>query len=457
MVSCDKQYQTTMNLKWKTMKHMTIDFIAKKCPKELLGITPYINKPEYTLYLLFSGIRSNDFKKLGICLLKNYSKIFLGIQRNAEYFPIQFSPSSNPFAYLFWSKESDLDNKVVELTYQHQWELIRVRDDRDGDVARKTYYGNYFKIAEQIWMNYFNPLLIDHMCNPQIESYFKQDNNTSYTASRKFNNFVKKELIKIYSDTKWVIDLASGKGQDLFKYLDYNIPNILMVERDYDAIFEIINRKYTFITNNKYKNSANILIHQADLCDDSSINISCIKSTFPIPEDGVNLIVCNLAIHYLIGNKAGIINFVNILDALLAPGGIFIFTAFDGQTIFDLIGEDSEWNSYMDDSKQELKYSIKKLYRSATFTGSNQKIDVLLPFSNGTYYSENLINISSFKQACKKKHITMLASNSFNSYLDKFKDTNPQLYKLLTPSDIKYVSLYKYYIFHKTSKKNTRS
>jgi hypothetical protein len=450
MISCDKPYQSTLNLKWKTMRHMTIDFVSRKCPKQLLGITPYINKPGQTLYLLFSGIRSNDFKKMGISLIKNYSKIFLDIQKRAEYFPIQFSPSSNPFAYLFWSKEPDLDNKIVELTYTNKWELIRVRDDRIDDMVRKTYYGNYFKIAEHIWMNYFNPLLIDHMCKPQIESYFQQDNNKSYVASRKFNNFVKKELINIYSDTKYVIDLASGKGQDLFKYLDCGIPNILMVEKDYDAIFEIINRKYKFISDNKYKNSSNILIHQADLCDDSTSNVSSIKSIF---HSQVKLIVCNLAMHYLIGNRAGIINFVSMLDSLLAPGGIFIFTAFDGKTIFDLIGEDSEWNSYMDENPQEKKYSIKKLYRNSTFTGSNQKIDVLLPFSNGKYYSENLINISNFKQECKKKRITMLVSNSFKSYLEKFKVVKPQQSKQLTESDIKYVSLYNYYIFTKADQK----
>jgi SAM-dependent methyltransferase len=455
MISCNKPYQTTLNLKWKTMKHMTVDFIARECPKQLLGITPYINQPGKTLYLLFSGIRLTDFKKMRLTLIKHYSKIFLNIQRHDEYFPIQFSPSSNPFAYLFWAQESNLDNKVVELTWNRKWELIRIRDDRASDVARKTYYGNYFKIAEHIWMNYFNPLLIEHMCNPVCKSYFQQANNKSYVASRKFNNFVKKELIDMYSDTKWVIDLASGKGQDLFKYLDCNIPNILMIEQDYDAIFEIINRKYTFVDDSRYKNASNILIHQADLCDDSVSNIDRIKSTFHLPDGGVNLIVCNLAMHYLIGNREGIINFVNMLDAFLAPGGVFIFTAFAGQNIFDLIGEKSEWNSYIDESKQELKYSIKKLYKSTTFTGSNQKIDVLLPFSNGTYYPENLINISNFKQECKKKRITMLASNSFQSYLDKFKTEKPQFYKQMDSSDVKYVSLYNYYIFHKAVDKKT--
>jgi hypothetical protein len=451
MISCNKPYQTTMNLKWKTMKHMTVDFIAKECPKQLLGITPYITKPGQTLYLLFSGIRSDDFKKMGVPLLKHYSKIFIDIRRHDEYFPIQFSPSSNPFAYLFWAKESDLDNNVVELTYTDKWELIRVRSDRADDVAKKTYFGNNFKIAENIWMNYFNPLLIDHMCNLDCKSYFQQTDNKSYTASRKFNNFVKKELINMYSDTKWVIDLASGKGQDLFKYLDCNIPNILMVERDYDAISEIINRKYMFVSDSQYKNPANILIHQADLCCDAESNIARIRSTFHLPEDGVPLIVCNLAMHYLIGNKASIINFVNILDAFLAPGGIFIFTAFDGQSIFDLIGEKKSWDIY--NESNVLKYSIKKLYRSGNFTGSNQKINVLLPFSNGTYYPENLINISSFEHECNKKRITMMASSSFNAYLDKFKKTKPQFHSQLNSDDVKYVSLYKYYIFHKAPDK----
>jgi hypothetical protein len=392
--------------------------------------------------------------------------MFKQINYKDKYFPIQFSPSSNPYAYLFWSDNHNLDNNIIELSRKNnEWNLFKIRTDRKIDMDRKTYYGNYFKIAECIWMNYTNPLTIENLCNINktlqlnTNNYFQQDNNDQYKFIRKFNNFVKNTLIKMYTQKNikygecfdWVIDLAAGKGQDLFKYIECDIKHILMIDIDKLALAEIVNRKYTYINNINSKHLAKIFIKQLDLSKPFKQNINSInESYFGVPLNGVPLIVCNLALHYLIPNKTKIINFCNLLNKLLDSGGIFIFTAFNGKKIFDLLKDSDEWNKYNGD---KLLYSIKKKYTGETFTGTNQKIDVLLPFSNGEYYSEYLINDNLLESELAKKKINLINKDSFDIYLDKFKDYNQQFFTSLTGIDKEFISLYSFYIFHKSNRR----
>lgn len=452
-ISKNLDYNHTLNSKWKPIKKMTIDCVAKKCPSFLLGINPYVNKENQTLYLLFVGVRSDEYHKLGIKKLKNYEKIFKKVHYKDQYFPIQFSPSSEPYAYLFWSENSELDGRVVELTrINNEWKLFKIRDDRKIDMDRKTYYGNYFKFAEYIWMNYSNPLTITNLTEPVKRGYFQEDDNKQYTHIRKFNNFVKNKLIQLYTsniEINWVIDLASGKGQDLFKYIDCNIKNILMIDNDQLALTEVINRKYSYIDNKSIRNLSKIFIKLLDLSDSYKKNLLAIQeSNFGIPSSGVPLVVCNFALHYLIPNKRKIQNFVNLLNKLLCPGGIFIFTAFNGSKISELL-ENGDWEKRVNNN---LLYSIKKKYTGSEFTGINQKIDVLLPFSNGQYYTEYLINIDLLNEELEKKKITLVSEDTFNIYLNQFKQAKPYFHRSLTNNDKEFISLYNFYVYHKPNK-----
>jgi len=446
------------NAKWKP--HMTIDFVAKTCPLNMLGIYPYEVKEGKTLYLLFCGIRSTEYRKHGVERLKCYDKIFNNVCVNKygktfdKYIPVQFSPSSEPYAYLFWSDNPGLNDKVLELSYDikaKEWELFKIRDDRISDLKRKSYYGNYFKYAENIWMNYKNQLTLELLYKPENTSYFREASN-SYTAVRKFNNYVKKQIIDLNSnhvDKNFIIDLASGQGQDLFKYIERGFKNILMVEKDIDALSEIINRKYLYINSNdpKLQNNSRIFIKQLDLTSDYKTNLGEMR-------ESSQFIVCNFALHYIVNNKKNTQNFVNLLNKLLEPGGIFIFTAFDGLKIFKLLQEKSdengEWNKY--DENGALIYSIRKKYKTDMFTGSCQNIEVLLPFTGGKYYTEGLINIENLKQEMSKKKINLVAEDSFGIYLTKFDTDKPYFSKKLSELDKEYASLYNFYIFHKQNK-----
>jgi SAM-dependent methyltransferase len=300
-------------------------------------------------------------------------------------------------------------------------------------------------------MNYKNQLTLELLYKPENTSYFREASH-SYTAIRKFNNYVKKQLIDLNSnhvDKNFIIDLASGQGQDLFKYIERGFKNIIMVEKDIDALSEIINRKYLYINSNdpKLQNNSRIFIKQLDLTGDYKTNLIEMR-------ESSQFIVCNFALHYIVNNKRNTVNFVNLLNKLLEPGGIFIFTAFDGLKIFKLLqekaDENGEWNKY--DENGTLTYSIRKKYKTDVFTGSCQNIEVLLPFTGGEYYTEGLINTENLKQEMSKKKINLVTEDSFGIYLEKFDNDKPHFSKKLYEIDKEYASLYNFYIFHKQNK-----
>ena len=141
-------------------------------------------------------------------------------------------------------------------------------------------------------------------------------------------------------------------------------------------------------------------------------------------------------------------NFANMLNNILDAGGIFIFTAFDGEKVFNVLAENTgKWERY--DEAGKLIYSIRQKYTGATFTGTNQKIDVLLPFSGGEYYTENLINVKALNEILAKKKINLIASDSFNIYMDKFSQDRGQYFSKLSNYDKEYCAFYHFYVYHK--------
>lgn len=454
-------YNKTVNYKWKSSEDTTIDFLIKECPKSLLGIDPYITRDGTSLYILCSGIDRDVLYRINLHPIKKYKEMFANMgDSKKQYIPIQFSPSSKPYAYLFWHERKDLNNKIAELHYdvkKDSWRLHKIRDDKTRDAEHGIAYGNDFRVAELVWQNYFNPITIEDFKMTKDEGlanvYFKQHDVEAYRAMRSYNSFVKETLYKPYQGISWAIDLGSGKGQDLFRYIRAGIQNVLFIDLDIMALSELINRKYSFATEKpksfrkkdhrtqEPSSRININILEIDLNTDYKTTTDIIKKKgYSVPSGGVPLIFCNFAIHYFVGTEAMRANFVNLIKSLIAPGGRFIFTTFDGEKVFNLInGADGKWDR-MEEGK--LKYSLRAEYQSATFTGNNQKIKVLQPFSEDTYYSEYLVNHTILQKAFKSVGMNQEIFESFDIYQKSFKDHNQSVNDQLSDLDKQYSSLY---------------
>lgn len=425
ILTSNTSYADVKVYKLKHTKDITIDFLVKECPKSMMGIEPYNKVAGKTLYLLFSGINNATFKKYGMKKIQKYNMIFGN--DFAEYSPIQFSPSSDPFAYLFYSKDK-LDNKICELYYGgDSWELRKIREDRNIELERGTYFGNDFSVAENIWQSYSNPVHLEDLYNTLPSDYFQEHANPLYKDMRSFNSYVKSQILEKHK-TAYAIDLASGKGQDLNRYASNNFEHVLFVDIDKSALQELVNRKQNI------KSGMRVSIVETNLNDNFKNTVQKIRQHMIKP---VNLVVLNFAMHYLVGSMKEIENLVTLIDVLVAPNGKFIFTTFDGKTIHGL----GDYNIY---EGEVLKYSIKKKFQSSSLE-IGQKIDVILPFTNGEYYEENLVNINFLIDQFKLVGFNKLSCDSFAKYISTY---GTELSKI----DQDFVSLYSVVVLQKSPK-----
>ena len=278
----------------------------------------------------------------------------------------------------------------------------------------------------------------------------------------KLNSFVN------WKRKKWVVDLAAGKGQDLFTYNGFEVENALFMDIDQAALEELSNRKWGLGNTRAYVFSraprTNIRIHtmQADLSKPADTHLAAIeKRGYPVPHgddqylcDGV---VINLAIHYMAENTKTLEQVVKLASSLLKKHGVFIVTTFDGKRVFDLLEKtkkNASWDlGYSGDAqntgdKKPPKYSIKKKYDDKKFKTGLQ-VGVIHPFSRGQYYDEYLVDIDELIVLAKKHGLSMQQRGSFADYDGKFAKFNPKFGKEMSADDKNYGALYGYVSFYK--------
>lgn len=465
--------------KWKPPEKMTIDFLVMRPPKNLLGVKPYMPREGHELYFLFCGVNFNTYKMLGLDYVAGYQEIFEGYRFEQNYFPIQFAPSSNPYAYLYYHPKKadkvDLHGHVAEFRYncmgpeQMQnpeaanctWILDRMRPDRDINVTKGTGYGNDFKTAESTYLGYFNPITLkiltgeeqpknQHEGKPGDAKYFAEEKQPMYRAPTKFNAFVKAQIERQLEDSEFVVDLACGKGQELFPLHGYGVKNVLFVDQDAAAIETLNQRRYELGNRNYYlyayrpNHNMGIYTKVLDLgnpCKETLKSVGDVLSKFPQGADGV---IMHFAIHYLIKDAKSLENVVCLIDSMLKPGGVFICSTFNGQAVFDLLQDLDEGETWEIKEKDIVKYSITKKYKSDTFTDFGQRVAVKHPFSGDQAYEENLVNINTLIESFTKRGYEIRQNSSFGDWLEKFRYFNKKVYSELTDDDKTYCSLYNY-------------
>lgn len=456
----EKPYELTISYKWKSTQDNTIDFLVKRCPRELLGKHPFIEKRDHKIYFLFVGINIYEMEKLSLKTCEYYTQIFgKNINENPTYIPIQFSPPDVPYAYIYQhpNTHSDtIDNKIVEFRCKGDctaagggslfvdWEIVRIRDDRTPDAH---YYGNHIFTAEDIWLNYINPFSINGLWEKDDDQYFKTIKGKQYEAMVKVINFVKGERIQALSHATWILDIGAGKGQDLGRYFNAGVRNLIALDQDRAALTTLIERRKQFIKQSKHKgarkgNMTSVYIILSDINHEESSSI--VDKCKRLGMGMCDAIVCNLAFHYFLGTSESIANFMTIAEETVAENGLICITCFCGESIYNLfkklkISTGDKWELYENDI---LKYSIERRYSSNNLEYCGQKIGVLLPFSMGKYYEEYLVNVGAITKEFKKRGFKRESFETLDKVFARFSAKDHRTYSFLTENDKEYLSLY---------------
>lgn len=456
IISQNSEYNNMKTYKWKMPETQTIDFLVVKPPNNLLNTGIYNVKKDTTLLLLFNTITLYDFQKLNLSHIKNYNEIVGHIQKNNNskniVFPFAFRPIINTESYIYYHPNNkpikDVIDNICEFGCSNgNWDLKRVRYDRKQQLELGLGYGNYYTVAEDIYKFFLDPFPIEKLLEPEkyeSKGYFTYNKTNKYKNMIKFNSFVKANLIYFLENSDLVIDLACGKGQDLFTMHGVGIKNMILADIDLNAIIEISKRKneinnrkfYPFMYKPAKKYSIKTLhidvISEADITIDKILKLS--------NQEKANGIIINLAIHYMIKSKQHVLDIINIIDSLLDVGGIFIFTCFDGRKIIELLENTKKNEVFNIYEENEIKYSIKKLYDTPQI---GSKIGVKHHFSE-SYYEEYIVLLDYVINEFIKYNYTVVKHGSFGTYLSNFQSFNKHVYDGMTDNDKLYSSLYSY-------------
>jgi hypothetical protein len=424
-------------------KQLPITFYCRECPSSYL--TEYPKPPKnQILYILFLTINGMDLKSTGLKKLPYHNELF---GSSGGYLsPIQFSPSTFPNAFLFYSGIPNLNKQYISLVFDYkktEWEFVE-----KADMSYTGLYGDDFKDTElNVWNAYRNPVsfsdLVLDKSKISDQMYFVAHKSKMHEAPIKLNNFGKMSLINQYtSASATVIDLASGRASDLMTYRYARVHKLLFCEIDKDAVDVTLQRKYKF----ENPNNTPLFIFNTNLNDTYKTNLAQIQQNYT--HGKVSNVFCFFALHYITDTLARIKNISALISCVLDKGGEFVFTAFDGDSIIQLLDKhNGKWEV---SEKGKKKYSIISKYKKSDINTPKRSIKLILPFNVNThYYDENLINDRILDREFKSRGLNVVREGNFMEFSDKFRDKKSHFYNSLTDADKTFVGLYRFKVYKK--------
>lgn len=449
-------YVETKIYKWKTVEQLTIDFYVKLAYKD--------EKKGLYFYWLLCGMSKNDFNRFNKKMPQEYQKVVGSSTK--DFFPAPFMPSDKPDAYRFVSTDGNMGGKIFEFNYVNdKFNITRERTDRQINFQNGTYYGNYYSIAELNWLTIINPLKLEDLWNFHIisgERYFQEKDN-KYENQTRYSKQAKELLMKYPQSFKArrVIDIGSGKGQDLYRYASMYTSELFCIEPDADAM-NVLRERYLNWYTNPQNRSSDFKMPLLHTINDDISNIDAVKAKindmiieFYGQKTQINIIdkiVMNFSVHYYIHN---IRNIIANLNPFMADNSYILCVFMNGNKINEMFNT-LKSNEIILYENGEIKYQIKKKYSETTLTNYGQEIELLLPFTNGELYSEQLVNPTYLNTEITTCGYKLIKSGSLGFQdIGKLFDNDNMKKKisisnsLLTEADITWIKLYSYAIWQK--------
>ena len=485
------------SFKWKPPEENTIDFFIryKKDENDKEPLVHYITKNETAIEcrVLFLNVGYDPSKhtKHNSCRVFNENVTFDNMYTYVPFNPTEPYLKNIHICYLpikngnCYTEDNIIisDNSIVEFKYDAKdkdgfhWKPLRVRD---------TLRPNDFITANNVWNSIFNPVTLDMIQTGTIENvknikYY--DNKTkrkdkSSKSMNDFHSFIKKKIIvDNLSGKRVLLDLGVGKAGDLNHWIDANCNTVIGLDVMKDNLDNINNgacnrllTKYVSKENTELLDntlmiwgdaSKNLFSNEAGLddlnkyyldilygnVDKNSINNSKLRNFYNIGTT-IDLVVSNFAIHYFFENNDTLNTMLNNVSKSLNDNGKFVFTCIDGNNLFKILKENSNYMS------SDMTWKITKKYKNNTFPNSEDslgmKIDVYVE-SIGQTIEEYLVNIEYLKIIAEKHQLLFKTATNFKEIYNYVKSNNINYGSLqeMTDNLKDYSFLNNYYIFEK--------
>jgi hypothetical protein len=325
---------------------------------------PYPNKPKWATLLKWKPpeLNSIDFYVKVASGTPDYQEweLFVGEERAKVPFiekPVVRVPIRELISLINGSQDVStvFDGRIVECTWnekESRFTPLRLRFDKTNP--------NYKHVAQDVWESIQTPVHLDDLQKSPFQNMRKFHN---LVKSHTINVAVEKRLATIatkavnvkkswadmdddemddeveymnpLSTTMNVLDLACGRGGDLWKWAQQTKKGqsssslsiqYVGVDLDENLLSEAKNR-YTEMQRQFPRVQC-----QWEKCD-----LRHQSPKWRRDGNSFDIISCQFALHYFYENEATFSNFIKIVKENLATRGVFICTLFDGYAVWDLL------------------------------------------------------------------------------------------------------------------------
>ena len=287
------------------------------------------------------------------------------------------------------------------------------------------------------------------------EKYYKRDisqqreKSLTYCLQEFHNKIIKNNiLIKNITDLYrkkgnkniHLLDLATGKGGDISKWVYNTITNVVGIDiiknNIYDTTDGACTRLNNFVATNKDRRDMLMKPTINFLVGDVGKNILNGNSFSHSPSNNLwlklwkssntsysttqfDIISIMFAIHYLFESKTTFDNLIDNIDQNLKNNGYFIGTCLDGQKVFDMFSHKKQ-NDYITGEKDgKIIWKIKKKYNNPLFTPDDRSLGISIGVfisSINQEITEYLVNFEYLVEKLKEKNIVLVTTDEAKEF-----------------------------------------
>ena len=388
------------------------------------------------------------------------------------------------------SKEPIPDCSIVEMRYDPtrepgwRWVPSRIRHDKterllkEKEKAKKSGRSisysrtmNDEKVAQSVWNSIHEPITLSMIrtgrMEPSVEemralmetrkgemstTYYQRnapkENTALVRGLRDFHNEYIKDGILIRSGLsagKHLVDVACGKGGDLWKWIKYGAQYVMGIDyagenitnpKDgaYARYADVIPKSRGKVPNVAFAigNSAKRIVTGEAGGNPQEQDI--LRSVFgkenpqaPVPKyieqvmagqfrGGADVVSCMFALHYFFENATMLDGFLGNLSDIVKPNGLFIGCCFDGDRVFQLL-QNLEKGESKDGAEDGVTvWTMTKEYEDEEFLPDDSSIGMPVDvefISIGSKHREYLVSFEYLKERMRKTGFRLLTEKEW--------------------------------------------
>lgn len=206
---------------------------------------------------------------------------------------------------------------------------------------------------------------------------------------RRYHNHIKREMYNSVKGANSLLDIGSGKGGDLQKFIDNKIQYIVGYDISEESVKEAKRRAMQFPEAKNYK--FNVL----------DLRTNEIKS-----ENQFSIVTSMFSFHYFFESKSTFKTVMKSITNNLVNGGLFMGTFFDGDLVKKYIQEKNQ--------SKEFKLTLKHDDPKELF-GNTLSVMISDTVLNETT-DEYIVNFEMFVREMKKYNFELLDTKTFDKF-----------------------------------------